>query len=65
MNSKKCHSVFQDEWFTNIKYKLWIAKTKNKKTAQCTLCQKEIDLSTMESAALDLHALSKKHTKDD
>ena len=62
MNSKKCHSVFQDELFTNKKYKLWIAKTKNKKTAQSTLCQKEIDLSTMVSAAFDSHAFSKKHT---
>ena len=43
--------------------KLWIAKTKNKKTPQCTLCQKEIDLSTMGGAALDSHAFSKNHTK--
>ena len=61
MNSKKCHSVFQDEWFTNKKYKLWIAKTKHK-TARCTLRQKEIDLSIRVSAALDSHAFSKKHT---
>ena len=47
MNSKRCHRVFQGEWFTNKKYTLWIAKTKNKKTARCTLCQKETDLSTM------------------
>ena len=26
MNSKKCHSVFQDKWFTDEKYKLWVAK---------------------------------------
>ena len=45
------------------KCKLWIAKTKNKKTPQCTLCQKEIDLSTMGGAALDSHAFSKNHTK--
>ena len=62
MNSKKCHSVFQDEWFTNEKYKLWIVKTKIKKTAWCTLWQKEIDLLTMGSAVLDLHAFHKKHT---
>ena len=63
MNRKKCHSVLQDEGFTNKKYKVWIAKTKNKKTAWFTICQKEIDLSTVGSAALDSHAFSKKHTK--
>ena len=62
MNSKKCKSVFQDEWFANKNYKLWIAKTKNKKTAPCTLCQKEIDLLTMGNVALDSHAFSKKQT---
>ena len=62
MNSKKCHSVFQDKWFTNKEYKLWIAKTKNKRTARCTLCQKETDLSTMGSATLDSHGFCKKHT---
>ena len=47
MNSKKCHSVFQDEWFTNKKYKFWIAKIKNKKISWRTLCQKEIDFLTV------------------
>ena len=61
MNSKKCHSVFQDEWFPSKKYKLWINKTKNKRTAGCSLCQKEIDLLSMGSAALDLHGFSQKH----
>ena len=45
MDSKKCHSAFQDEWFTNKKYKFWIAKIKNK-IAWHTLCQKEIDFLT-------------------
>ena len=62
MNSKKCKSVFQDEQFANKNYKLRIAKTKNKKTARCTLCQKEIDLLTMGNVALDSHAFSKKQT---
>ena len=53
----------QGEGFTNKKYKVWIAKTKNKKTAWCAICQKEIDLSTVGSAALDSHAFSKKYTK--
>ena len=47
MNSKKCHSVFQGEWFTNKKYKFWIAKIKNKKISWRTLCQKEIDFLTV------------------
>ena len=51
MNSKKCHSVFQDELLTHKRYKIWIAKIKNKKTARFTFCQKEIDLLTMGSAA--------------
>ena len=59
MSSEKCHSVFQDEWFTNKKYKLWRVKTKNKKTARCILCQNKTDLLTMGSAALDSHAFSK------
>ena len=37
---------------------------KNKQTAQCTLCQKEIDLSTKESATLDLHAVGKQKTAE-
>ena len=69
MNSKKCHSVFQDEWLPSKKYKLWIniniiqiiQVTENKRTARCTLCQKEIDLLSMGSAALDLHGFSQKH----
>ena len=47
MDSKKCHSAFQDEWFTNKKYKFWIAKIKNKKISWRTLCQKEIDFLTV------------------
>ena len=65
MNSKNCHSVFQGKCLINKKYKLWIAKAKNKKTARCTLCQKEIDLSTMGSVALDSHAFSKKTRNKD
>ena len=37
---------------------------KNKQTAQCTLCQKEIDLSTKGSTLLDLHAFGTKNTAE-
>ena len=63
MYSNKCHNIFQSEWFNSKNYKLWIAKTKYKKTTRCTLCQKEIDLSTMGSDAIDSHAIIKKYTE--
>ena len=57
------HSVssFQEEWYTNKKYKLWISKSSKSTGARCTLCKKDIDISTMVSSALDSHAKGKKH----
>ena len=57
------HSVssFQEEWYTNKKYKLWISKSSNSAGARCTLCKKDIDISTMGSSALHSHAKGKKH----
>ena len=57
------HSVssFQEEWYTNKKYKLWISKSSKSAGARCTLCKKDIDISIMGSSALDSHAKGKKH----
>ena len=62
MNNKKHSSTtFQEEWFTNTKYKLWIGKSKDGKYARCILCCKDIDISSMGSSALDSHSTGKKH----
>ena len=45
----------------NEKYKLRLTKGKNDHYAECVLCSKEIDLSTMGANALDSHAKGKKH----
>ena len=43
-----------------MKYKFWVAKTKEKTVARCTLCKFDISLSNMGSSALDDHAGGKK-----
>ena len=57
------HSVssFQEEWYTNKRYKLSISKSSKSAGARCTLCKKDIDVSTMGNSALDSHAKGKKH----
>ena len=61
--NKRVHSrsIFQDEWLYNKKYQLWIAKASDSKNARCILCQKDLDVSTMGSGALDSHATGSKH----
>ena len=63
MSNKKLHSnsTFQEEWLTNKKYKLWVAKTSSEISAKCILCVKEIDITKMGGSTLDSHATSKKH----
>ena len=56
-------TYFREEWLTNVKYKLWVAKTKDKTVARCTLCKLDISLSNMGSSALDDHARGKKHSE--
>ena len=53
-------TYFREEWLTNVKYKLWIAKTKEKTVARCTLCKSDISLSNMGISALDDHVTVKK-----
>ena len=55
-------TYFREEWLANVKYKLWVAKTKEKTVARCTLCKSDISLANMGSSALDVHAGGKKHS---
>ena len=56
-------TYFCGEWLTNVKYKLWVAKTKAKTVAKCILSKCDISLSNMGSNALDDHSCSKKQRK--
>ena len=56
-------TYFCEEWLTNVKYKLWVAKTKEKTVARCTLHKSDISLSNMSSSALDDHACVKNTVK--
>ena len=55
--------VFQDVWLTDVSYKPWVAKTKDKKIARCLICKADISLSNMGCSALDEHARGQKHQK--
>ena len=46
-----------------MKYKLWVAKTKDKTVVRWTPCKSDISLSNMGSSTLDYHARGKKHIK--
>ena len=61
MRSRKSLCKFNTDWLVNEKYKLWLAKGKNDNCAKCTLCSKDIDLSTVGANVLDSHAKGKKH----
>ena len=61
-NSKKhSTSTFQDEWFTDERFRLWIGKTQNPKEGRCLICKKDFDISLMGVAALTSHAKGQKH----
>ena len=61
MSGIKSKAAFQEEWLTSKLYKYWITQGKNKNYAKCVFCLKDIDLSTVGSAALDSHAKGAKH----
>ena len=61
MSSIKSKATFQEEWLTSKLYKDCITQGKNKNYAKCLLCLKDIVLSTMGIAALELHAKEAKH----
>ena len=56
-------TYFQDLWLTDVGYKSWVAKTKDKKIAHCLICKTDIFLSNMGCSALDEHARGQKHQK--
>ena len=58
-------TYFQDVWLTNVRYKSWVAKPKDKQIARCLICKADISLSNMGCFALDEHARGQKHQKKD
>ena len=46
-----------------MKYKLWVAKTKDKTVVRWTLYKSDISLSNVGSSALDYHARGKNTLK--
>ena len=55
-------TYFQDWWLTYPKFKDWIKRGKDSKTAYCTIFPKSITLTeTMCTSALTSHVLSGKH----
>ena len=60
----KPHSkpTFQENWFYNPKYSLWVSKdVSNTSKAYCKLCYKPIDLKFGGSNALDTHQKGEKY----
>jgi hypothetical protein len=55
--------TFQDEWLKKDEYRQWLTRDKLSNTrAQCFLCAKVIDVSTMGASALRSHMEGKKHS---
>ena len=62
MSKPHSKSTFQESWFGNPKYSLWIFKDgSNRSKALCKLCHKAIDLKFGGSFALDSHKKGQKH----
>ena len=58
-------TYFQDVWLTDVRYKSWVAKTKDKKIAGSLICKADISLSNIGCSALDEHPRGQKHQKRD
>ena len=56
-------TYFHEEWLTNVKYQLWVAKMKDKTVARCTICKSDISLSNMGSSALNDYSCGKKQLR--
>ena len=53
---------FNGKWKADEKVKAWIAADHSSKTkAMCVVCNKTIDISRLEEAALESHMIGKKH----
>ena len=62
MSKPHSKSTFQESWFGNPKYSLWVSKDgSNPSKALCKLCHKAIDLKSGGSFALDSHKKGQKH----
>ena len=62
MSKPHSKSRFQESWFGNPKYSLWVSKDgSNPSKALCKLCQKAIDLKSGGSFALDSYKKGQKH----
>ena len=62
MSKPHSKSTFQESWFCNPKYSLWISKDgSNHSKAYCKLCHKSIDLKSGGSFALESHQKGQKH----
>ena len=62
MSKSHSKSTFQESWFCNPKYSLWVSKDgSNPSKAYCKLCHKAIDLKSGGSFTLDFHQKGQKH----
>ena len=62
MSKPHFKSTFQDSWFCNPKYSLWVSKdASNTSKNYCKLCYKAIDLKSGGSNALDSLQKGQKH----
>ena len=62
MSKLHSKSTFQESWFGNPKYSLWVSKDGcNPSKALCKLCHKAVDLKSGGSFALDSHKKGQKH----
>ena len=55
----KC--LFNERWFENSSYKLWLERDTDKYKAKCKVCMKTFDVSNMGESALSSHEKGKKH----
>ena len=57
--------TFQSKWLSDERFKGWLKEVpNNRNTAECTVCQKTVDLSTMGSTALTSNAKGVKHSRN-
>lgn len=61
MPGGKC--VFNEIWMRNEKYKDWLVPSSSRFKAECSLCNRSIEIANMGESALTSHLRSKKHKK--
>ena len=55
-------TLFNDDWLKQDEFKLWLQKV-NSKTAKCTLCLQQFDISNMGKSAIKSHSKGKRHNE--